>query len=79
MAPVVAVPLFVASLAVTLLAARFFAQRLDTIGTRFGLPEAMIGLLTAVAADGPEISSATGCRLPRRAPAGPVASQGDPT
>jgi len=58
MAPVVAVPLFVASLAVTLLAARFFAQRLDTVGTRFGLPEAMIGLLTAVAADGPEISSA---------------------
>lgn len=58
MAPVVAVPLFVVSLSVTLLAARFFAQRLDTIGTRFGLPEAMIGLLTAVAADGPEISSA---------------------
>ena len=58
MAPIVAVPLFVASLAVTLLAARFFAQRLDLIGTRFGLPEAMIGLLTAVAADGPEISSA---------------------
>jgi cation:H+ antiporter len=58
MDPVVAVPLFVASLAVTLLAARFFAQRLDTVGTRFGLPEAMIGLLTAVAADGPEISSA---------------------
>src|SRR5690349_7219850 len=58
MAPVVAVPLFVASLAVTLVAARFFAQRLDTIGTRFGLPETMIGLLTAVAADGPEISSA---------------------
>jgi cation:H+ antiporter len=58
MAPVVAVPLFLVSLAVTLLAARFFAQRLDSIGTRFGLPEAMIGLLTAVAADGPEISSA---------------------
>ncbi|MGZ4180797.1 MAG: sodium:calcium antiporter [Solirubrobacteraceae bacterium] len=53
-----AIPLFFVSLAVTLLAARFFAQRLDTIGTRFGLPEAMIGLLTAVAADGPEISSA---------------------
>jgi cation:H+ antiporter len=53
-----AIPLFFASLAVTLVAARFFAQRLDTIGTRFGLPEAMIGLLTAVAADGPEISSA---------------------
>jgi cation:H+ antiporter len=53
-----AIPLFVASLAVTLLAARSFAQRLDSIGTRFGLPETMIGLLTAVAADGPEISSA---------------------
>src|SRR5436305_11265375 len=53
-----AIPLFVASLAVTLLAARSFAQRLDRIGTRFGLPEALIGLLTAVAADGPEISSA---------------------
>ena len=58
MATVLAVPLFVASLTVTLVAARFFAQRLDSIGTRFGLPEAMIGLLTAVAADGPEISSA---------------------
>src|SRR6185312_4562991 len=58
MPPGLAIPLFVASLAVTLLAARSFAQRLDSIGTRFGLPEAMIGLLTAVAADGPEISSA---------------------
>ena len=58
MSSVVAVPLFVASLVVTLAAARSFAQRLDRIGTRFGLPEAVIGLLTAVAADGPEISSA---------------------
>jgi cation:H+ antiporter len=58
MATGLAIPLFVASLAVTLLAARSFAQRLDSIGTRFGLPESMIGLLTAVGADGPEISSA---------------------
>jgi cation:H+ antiporter len=58
MSSVLAVPLFLASLAVTLAAARSFAQRLDRIGTRFGMPEAMIGLLTAVAADGPEISSA---------------------
>jgi cation:H+ antiporter len=58
MSSVVAVPLFLASLVVTLAAARSFAQRLDGIGTRFGLPEAVIGLLTAVAADGPEISSA---------------------
>jgi cation:H+ antiporter len=53
-----AVPLFLVSLAVTLAAARTFAIRLDRIGVRFGFPEALIGLLTALAADGPEISSA---------------------
>jgi cation:H+ antiporter len=53
-----AVPVFVASLAVTLLAARLFARRLDRLGIRFGFPEALIGLLTALAADGPEIASA---------------------
>jgi cation:H+ antiporter len=50
--------LFVVSLAVTLTAARLFAQRLDRLGVHFGLPEALIGVLTALAADGPEISSA---------------------
>jgi cation:H+ antiporter len=58
MSSVVAVPLFLASLAVTLLAARSFAQRLDKIGARFGFPEAIVGVLTALAADGPEIASA---------------------
>jgi cation:H+ antiporter len=48
----------VASLAVTLVAARLFARRLDRLGIRFGFPEALIGLLTAMAADGPNISSA---------------------
>jgi cation:H+ antiporter len=55
---IAAVPLFLASLSVTLVAARMFARRLDRLGTRFGFPEALIGLLTALAADGPEISSA---------------------
>ncbi|HEY4826582.1 MAG TPA: hypothetical protein VIH85_07430 [Solirubrobacteraceae bacterium] len=50
--------LFLVSLGVTLAAARLFARRLDRLGVRFGFPEALIGLLTAVAADGPEISSA---------------------
>ena len=50
--------LFLVSLAVTLGAAAFFADRLDHIGPRLGLPEALVGLLTAVAADAPEISSA---------------------
>jgi cation:H+ antiporter len=56
--PLAAVPLFLASLTVTLLAARLFARRLDRLGIRFGFPEALIGLLTALAADGPEIASA---------------------
>ncbi len=58
MSPALGVPLFVASLAITLAAARLFARRLDRLGVRFGFPEALIGLLTALAADGPEISSA---------------------
>jgi cation:H+ antiporter len=58
MAPIIALPLFVVSLAVTLSAAATFARRLDQLGARFGLPEVIIGLLTALAADGPEVSSA---------------------
>jgi cation:H+ antiporter len=50
--------LFCASLAITLVAARTFAERLDEVAVRLGLPEALIGLLTALAADGPEIVSA---------------------
>jgi cation:H+ antiporter len=58
MAPIIALPLFVVALAVTLSAAATFARRLDQLGARFGLPEVLIGLLTALAADGPEVSSA---------------------
>src|SRR6478672_9110830 len=46
----------VASL-VTLQAARLFATRLDRLGVRLGLSEALVGVLTALAADGPELSS----------------------
>src|SRR5436305_13188753 len=58
MSSVLAAPLFLLSLTVTLAAARLFARRLDRLGVRFGMPEALIGLLTALAADGPEITSA---------------------
>jgi len=58
MPPGLAAALFVVSLIVTLLAAGLFARRLDRLGVRFGLPEAVVGLLTALAADGPEVSSA---------------------
>jgi len=53
-----ALALLAVSLAVTLAAARTFARRLDVLGLALGLPEALVGLLTALAADGPEISSA---------------------
>ena len=55
--PIVAL-LFVGSLVLTLAAAGFFADRLDHVGPRLGLPEAIVGLLTALAADAPELSSA---------------------
>src|SRR5437660_7758422 len=58
MTPALAAPLFVASIALMLLASSLFAGRLDHIGLRLGLPEALLGLLTALAADAPEISSA---------------------
>jgi len=54
----VALLLFAGSLALTLAAAGFFADRLDHVGPRLGLPEAVVGLLTALAADAPELSSA---------------------
>jgi cation:H+ antiporter len=58
MTPILAIPLFLASAALTFVAAGFFADKLDHIGPRLGLPEAAVGLLTAFAADTPEISSA---------------------
>lgn len=53
-----ALALLAFSLVVTLGAAQTFARRLDRLGAALGLPEALVGLLTALAADGPEISSA---------------------
>jgi cation:H+ antiporter len=58
MTPALAAPLFVASIALMLLASAWFARRLDEIGLRLGLPEALLGLLTALAADAPESASA---------------------
>ena len=64
------VALFVASLAVTLAAAGFFARRLDQVGLRLGLPETLLGLLTAVAADAPEVSSAVAALIKGKHSAG---------
>lgn len=56
--PALALPVFAVSAAVMFAAAGYFADKLDHIGPRIGLPESAVGLLTAVAADTPEIASA---------------------
>lgn len=58
MTPAAAIPVFLVSIAVMLAASSAFAGRLDHIGIRLGLPEALLGLLTALAADAPELASA---------------------
>src|SRR3954452_8625652 len=58
MTPAAAIPVFLVSIGVMLAASSVFAGRLDHIGLRLGLSEALLGLLTALAADAPEISSA---------------------
>jgi cation:H+ antiporter len=66
MTPVAAIPLFLVSIAVMLAAAAVFAGRLDHIGLRLGLPETLLGLLTALAADAPELASAVTALVERR-------------
>jgi len=58
MTPAAAIPVFLVSIGVMLAASSLFAGRLDHIGMRLGLPEALLGLLTALAADAPELASA---------------------
>src|ERR1700758_5344427 len=58
MTPAAAIPVFIVSIAVMLAASAVFARQLDRIGLRLGLPEAVLGLLTALAADAPELASA---------------------
>lgn len=58
MTPPVAAFAFLVSLLAMLGAAQLFAGRLDRLGLGLGLPEALLGLLTALAADSPEVASA---------------------
>lgn len=58
MTPAAAIPVFLGSIALMLAASAVFAGRLDHMGMRLGLPETLLGLLTALAADAPELSSA---------------------
>lgn len=49
---------FVAGLAITLVSSEVFARGLTRLGARLGLSEGLIGLLAALGADSPELSSA---------------------
>jgi len=66
MTPTTAIPVFLVSIAVMLVASAVFARRLDHVGLRLGLPEALLGLLTALAADAPELASAVTALLTGR-------------
>jgi cation:H+ antiporter len=54
----VAIALLVASFAVTVAASVVLARQLDRIGQRLGFSEALLGMVTALGADAPEIASA---------------------
>jgi len=58
LSPAVAMPVFVGALLVTLAASEALVRGLDRLGARLGLSEGLLGLLTALGADAPEISSA---------------------
>ena len=66
MTPAAAIPVFIASVALMLGAAAVFAGRLDHMGIRLGWPETVLGLLTALAADAPELVSALTALLDNR-------------
>jgi cation:H+ antiporter len=53
-----AIPVFCASLALTLAATMVFARELDRTSERLGVSEGLHGILTALGADAPEISTA---------------------
>jgi cation:H+ antiporter len=53
-----AVPIFCVSVAASLAASLVFARKLDEVSERFGASEGLHGILTALGADAPEISTA---------------------
>jgi cation:H+ antiporter len=54
----VQIGVFVLSAIISLTASTLLVTRLERVGERFGVSEALLGLMAALAADGPEITSA---------------------
>src|SRR5215467_1683988 len=58
MSTAVAVPAFVAGAVVSLLTSMVLVTRLERVGERIGLSEALLGMVAALAADAPEVTAA---------------------
>ena len=58
MAPTLAVPVFVTGALVSLLTSWLLVSRLERVGERLGLSEALLGVVAALAADAPEVTAA---------------------
>ena len=69
-----ALAFFVGGLVVTVASSVVLARELDRIGERLGFSEALLGIVTALGADGPEIASAVAA-LVSAAPAGRLVAQ----
>jgi cation:H+ antiporter len=54
----VQIAIFALSAVISLTASALLVSRLERVGERFGVSEALLGLMAALAADGPEITSA---------------------
>jgi cation:H+ antiporter len=61
-----AIPVFCASLALTLVATVVFARELDRLSERLGVSEGLHGILTALGADAPEIATAVAALVSSR-------------
>ena len=66
-----AIPVFCACVAASLGASLVFGRKLDRVSERLGVSEGLHGILTALGADAPEISTAIAAIVaqPRRTPA----------
>lgn len=58
MTAAIAVPAFLAGTVVSLITSIVLVARLERVGERLGLSEALLGMVAALAADAPEVTAA---------------------
>jgi cation:H+ antiporter len=57
------VPAFIASTVISLVASHRLVKALESLGARWAAPQVLLGLVAALAADGPELTSAVAAQL----------------